>query len=327
MSPAARRSARARLRRAPDGVRALFTDAARAVHNAVADRREAERMPQRPERAPTGDGVQRRGTRHPCRSMRSRSRDARSRLPRPAALALTAALMIAAPALSGCTDAADGTSGNQGPVATASPHAPGTDAAATAPGPASAAASASPPAPESFRGGATPTPEATITPAPGSWDTAPVPASMHLTVISADRDPDTLALLDAVTVWAAEHRAHVSALAATDPDALAAVLTGALPMSPDLVVGVGRGVVDVFALETAQFLDQQFLVLGAQLAEPTENVTAVIWPGAAFRGTGISDADVRAADSAVTAERARHAVQAGVASVIWGLTGIVIQLE
>ena len=38
---------------------------------------------------------------------------------------------------------------------------------------------------------------------------------------------------------------------------------------------------------TANHLDQQFLVLGAELAEPTENVTAADWAGASFRGEGL----------------------------------------
>lgn len=178
-----------------------------------------------------------------------------------------------------------------------------------------------------FLGNAIPNPEATITPAQNSWDAAPVPAGLMATVISADHDSGTLVLLDAVRAWGAEHQARVTVLDASSAEAMTAAFTDALVESPDIVIGVGSGVVDVFALETAQFLDQQFLVLGAQLAEPTENVTAVIWPGASFRGTGISEADADAdADAAVTAERARDAVAAGVAAMIWDLGGIVIQL-
>lgn len=176
-----------------------------------------------------------------------------------------------------------------------------------------------------FLGGGIPHPEATITPAQNSWDTAPVPADLTAAVISSGHGSGTLTLLDAVRTWAAAHQARVTVFDASSVEAMTTAFTDALAESPDIVIGVGGGVVDVFALETAQFLDQQFLVLGAQLAEPTENVTAVIWPGASFRGTGISEADADA-DADVTAERARDAVDAGIAAVIWDLTGIVIQL-
>jgi hypothetical protein len=81
----------------------------------------------------------------------------------------------------------------------------------------------------------------------------------------------------------------------------------------------------VFALLTPQHLVQDFLVVGSELPEPTENVTSVIWPGAAFRGTGLGtsgDQDV----ASFTAERADEAMTAGVASVLHGLGGIVVYL-
>ena len=56
---------------------------------------------------------------------------------------------------------------------------------------------------------------------------------------------------------------------------------------------------------TASHLDQQFLVLGAELAEPTYNVTAA----------------PRSPTSAP-----RSALRAGVAAVLHGWTGIVIRL-
>jgi hypothetical protein len=56
------------------------------------------------------------------------------------------------------------------------------------------------------------------------------------------------------------------------------------------VAGAGIGVIDAFSLLTAQHLAQEFLVVGAQLPEPTENVTSVLWPGALLRGSGLSAA-------------------------------------
>jgi hypothetical protein len=43
------------------------------------------------------------------------------------------------------------------------------------------------------------------------------------------------------------------------------------------VISAGNALVDALALVTASHVDQQFLVVGAQLPEPTVNVTAAIW--------------------------------------------------
>ena len=77
---------------------------------------------------------------------------------------------------------------------------------------------------------------------------------------------------------------------------------------------------------TANHLDQQFLVVGAELAEPTHNVTAADWTGASFRGEGLGTSSTYDPAS-FTPERARDAVRAGVAAVLSGLTGIVIWLD
>ena len=93
-----------------------------------------------------------------------------------------------------------------------------------------------------------------------------------------------------------------------------------------VVIGVGDGLVDMFTLLTPQRLEQHFLILGAELPEPTANVTSVIWPGATYRGTGLSTSGGVDA-TAVTAERAEEAITAGVASVLHDLTGIVLNLR
>ena len=97
-------------------------------------------------------------------------------------------------------------------------------------------------------------------------------------------------------------------------------------MKPDLVISAGNNLVDPLALVTASHLDQQFLVIGAEVAEPTRNVTAADWTGASFRGEGLGLPS--AYDPATfTPERATRAIRAGVAAVLHGLTGIVIRLE
>lgn len=111
--------------------------------------------------------------------------------------------------------------------------------------------------------------------------------------------------------------------AGDDPDG---ALAAAIDADPDLVVGVGEGVVDAFSFETAQRLDRDFLLLGAQLAEPTANVTAVIWEGATSRGSAASaDGDLDPASA--TPARGADALAAGIASIRAGETGIVLDLD
>ena len=171
----------------------------------------------------------------------------------------------------------------------------------------------------------TPTPEATIDPEPGSWTGVEPPAGYAVVLITADDDRATATLADGVTRWAAERGVTLTRLTASGDDEVETQLRRAVEKAPDLVVGAGAAVVDVFALQTAQNLHQQFLVVGAELPEPTGNVTSVIWQGASFRGTGISTDDDSVASS-VTPRRAEDAVSAGVASVLHGLTGIVLHL-
>lgn len=169
-----------------------------------------------------------------------------------------------------------------------------------------------------------PAPEATVRPAPGTWDDVVLPAGYTIVVVARGDDAVTATLTDAVEHYAAAHGADLTVLEAWSDDEVERRIDEAVAAAPDLVVGVGDGVVDVFALITAQYLETDFLVVGAQLPEPTHNVTAVVWPGAEFRGTGLGNDDAHPA--AVTAERAREAVAAGAASVLHDLTGIVIEL-
>lgn len=199
--------------------------------------------------------------------------------------------------------------------------------AALAPQPVATGTSGVHPLGSGFLGGVTtPTPEATIEPQRGSWDGVEPPAGYTVVVVSAGDDRATSTLVSGVTRWAQQRGVTLTALTARGDDEVEDQLLRAIETSPDLVIGAGPDVVDVFSLTTAQHLHQQFLVVGAELPEPTANVTSVIWAGASFRGTGISeDGDVD--PSAVTAGRAKEAITAGVASVLHGLTGIVLHLN
>ena len=114
-------------------------------------------------------------------------------------------------------------------------------------------------------------------------------------------------------------------VAATDADIVPSI-SKSLDMDPDLIVSAGNGLIDPLALVTASHLAQQFLVVGAELAEPTQNVTAVDWSGASFRGEGLGMSSTYDPAS-FTATRCAAAIRAGVAAVLNNLTGIVLWLH
>ena len=172
---------------------------------------------------------------------------------------------------------------------------------------------------------APPTPEATITPSPGSWgDVRPSPGYRVVLLTTGDA-PETKTLVNAVTEWAGQEEVSLKTVTADAPARFTASITEAMDRKPDLIICAGKDLVDPLTVITANHLDQQFLVLGAELAEPTANVTAANWPGASFRGEGLGTS-TGYDPASFTPERAAAAVRAGVASVLSGLTGIVIRL-
>jgi hypothetical protein len=173
---------------------------------------------------------------------------------------------------------------------------------------------------------APPTPESTITPRPGSWDAVHPPKDYRVVLLTAGDDGPTRTLVAAVTRWAEQEHVSLKTLTATHPDQFIPRIVTAIGLEPDLIVSAGNSLVAPLALVTASHLDQQFLVIGAQVAEPTGNVTAADWAGASFRGEGLGVPT--AYDPATfTSERATRAVRAGVAAVLNDITGIVIQLD
>ncbi|MFG1709524.1 hypothetical protein ACFLIM_40710 [Nonomuraea sp. M3C6] len=171
-----------------------------------------------------------------------------------------------------------------------------------------------------------PSPEATITPRPGSWDVVGPSKAYRVVLLTAGEDPQTRTLVSAVTKWAEEEQVSLKTVTATKPDQFIPRISSAMDLKPDLIISAGNDLVDPLAMVTPNHLDQQFLVVGAELAEPTANVTAADWTGASFRGEGLgmsSEFD----PATFTPERAGHAVRAGVAAVLNGLTGIVIWLD
>ncbi|MCP2635202.1 hypothetical protein K0817_001305 [Microbacterium sp. HD4P20] len=169
-------------------------------------------------------------------------------------------------------------------------------------------------------------------PEPGRTVEAVVPAhagdvrGVRLAVVIPDERATSRALLEGLRGFAAGNGLVVEEFVATgDAASVDAAFTQALAAEPHIVVGLGAGTVDVFAYNSSQWLDQDFLLLGAQVAEPTSNVCAVVWEGATSRGSG-APADGDLDHTAVAPSRAAEAVSVGVATVMSGESGIVLHL-
>ncbi|MCU1677835.1 MAG: hypothetical protein JWM93_2593 [Frankiales bacterium] len=171
----------------------------------------------------------------------------------------------------------------------------------------------------------TPTPEATITPRPGSWDGVHPSKGYRVVLLTAGSDQPTRTLRRAVTSWAETEGVSLKTVKAAGPHDLLPSIEKAIALQPHLIISAGHELVDPLTSVTANHLDQQFLVVGAELAEPTHNVTAADWNGASYRGEGLGMSS--SYDPATfTAERSARAVRAGVAAVLNDLTGIVVWL-
>jgi hypothetical protein len=173
---------------------------------------------------------------------------------------------------------------------------------------------------------ASPSPEATITPEPGSWNTVHPPKDFRVVLLTAGDDAPTRAVVTAVRGWAKAEDADLrTVVVASGQDPLPGI-TKAIGMRPDLIVSAGNDLIDALTVVSASNLQQRFLVIGAELAEPTHNVTAVDWSGASFRGEGLGMSSTYDPAS-FTAGRCAAAIRAGAAAVLTGLTGIVVWLR
>jgi hypothetical protein len=171
---------------------------------------------------------------------------------------------------------------------------------------------------------APPSPEATITPSPGSWDGVHPSKGYRVVLLTAGDDPQTKTLATAVREWATAEKVSLKTVDAAGD--YVARIADAINLKPDLIISAGNPLVDPLSLVTASHLDQQFLVIGAELAEPTTNVTAATWPGASYRGEGLGTSTAYDPAS-FTQSRAAAALRAGVAGVLSGHTGIVVWLH
>jgi hypothetical protein len=173
---------------------------------------------------------------------------------------------------------------------------------------------------------ALPPPQGTMTPSPGSWEDAAPPTGYRVVLLTTEQDATARTLSRAVEDWAREAGVELTRVVADRPGDYLSAIQHAIDAERDLVVTVGNGLVDPLAVVSANWLSQDFLVLGAELAEPTYNVTAADWEGASYRGEGLGASSTYDASS-FTPERAGRAIRAGVAAVVTGHTGYVVWLS
>jgi len=170
-----------------------------------------------------------------------------------------------------------------------------------------------------------PSPEATVVPADGSWHGVSPSPGYRVVLLTSGSDATTEVLNDAVEDWAADEQVSLRTVVAEDSGAIPAIVD-AMDMKPDLIVSTGEALVDALAMVTPNHLDMSFLVLGAELAEPTYNVTSVDWTGAGFRGEGLGSA-THFDESSFTPERSDAAIRAGATAVLTGMTGVVLWID
>jgi hypothetical protein len=170
-----------------------------------------------------------------------------------------------------------------------------------------------------------PSPEATVTPTDGSWHGVSPSAGYRVVLLTSGSDDTTGVLNTAVEDWAADESVSLRVITAKDSDPIPAIVD-AMDMKPDLIVTTGEALIDALAMVTPNHLDVPFLVLGAELAEPTYNVTAVDWTGAGFRGEGLGSA-THFNESTFTLERGDAAIRAGATAVLTGMTGVVLWID
>ncbi|MFS8197496.1 hypothetical protein ACLVWQ_02295 [Streptomyces sp. CWNU-52B] len=173
---------------------------------------------------------------------------------------------------------------------------------------------------------ASPAPEATVTPRPGSWSGVRPSEGYRVALLTAGDDRPTKALVTAVRDWAEREDVDLRTETVTDAADMVPAVDRVIGMRPDLVVSAGDDLIDALATVTPNHLSQQFLVVGAELAEPTHNVTSVDWSGASFRGEGLGMSSAYDPAS-FTAARCAAAIRAGAAAVLSGWTGIVVWVD
>ncbi|WP_166997128.1 hypothetical protein [Paramicrobacterium fandaimingii] len=163
-------------------------------------------------------------------------------------------------------------------------------------------------------------PQPSALPSPGSVlpvpeQLPPIEAGIEIAFVIAEGTDDVIP--DAVEKAAASVDASVDVVTSGPSDVVTDLVDAA--EGSDVVLVCGADLLVSLDAVSSQILDAQFVVLGAQLPEPTGNVTAVVWPGADARHAGSP-----ASDDLVN--RVPTALEAGLALSGDGGAGMVYEL-
>ncbi|MGO4258245.1 hypothetical protein [Marmoricola sp. RAF53] len=175
-----------------------------------------------------------------------------------------------------------------------------------------------------------------VEPDPETWNDVRPSGDYRVLVLVAGKDahtpqdPQVAVLVDAVRKWAkTEDRVKLKLRYLSDPHTFIHDLDGAAKRDhADLIVTAGNRLVEPVAAVSANYAGedpQQFLVLGAEVAEPTANIAATDWTGSAYLGEGL-DESLYYDPAAVTAPRAYAALRAGVAAVLSGYRSVIVRI-
>jgi hypothetical protein len=143
-------------------------------------------------------------------------------------------------------------------------------------------------------------------------------------------DPQVAILVNAVQRWAQEEdRVKLKVRYLSDPHTYTdGIDKAASGDNADLIVTAGNRLVDPIAAISANYAGenpQQFLVLGAEVAEPTNNIAASDWTGSAYLGEGLPESHYYD-PAAVTAPRAYAALRAGAAAILSGYRSVIVRI-
>ncbi|MBO9522115.1 MAG: hypothetical protein J7518_11310 [Nocardioidaceae bacterium] len=175
-----------------------------------------------------------------------------------------------------------------------------------------------------------------VEPDPETWTRVRPSGDYRVLLLAAGRsrrvaqDPQVATLVAAARKWAkAEGRVQLKVRYLSDPRTFIRDLDDAAKHDhADLIMTAGNALVEPVAAVSANYAGedpQQFLVLGAEVAEPTANIAATDWTGSAYLGEGLPEShfyDPRA----VTAPRAYAALRAGVAAVLTGYRSVIVRI-
>lgn len=175
-----------------------------------------------------------------------------------------------------------------------------------------------------------------VNPDPETWTRVRPASDYRVLLLAAGKDADTPSdpqvaiLVEAVRRWARdESRVKLKIRYLSDPATFIEDLDGAAKHdNADLIVTAGNSLVDPVAVVSANYAGydaQQFLVLGAEVAEPTTNIAATDWAGSAYLGEGLDESQYYD-PAAVTAPRAYAALRAGAAAVLSGYTSVIVRI-